>query len=54
MPLFYALVARGTVVLSEHTPRSGNFSTVTRVLLGKIAPGTGARALQQGDAWGRG
>lgn len=38
MPIFYGLVARGTVVLSEHTARSGNFPTVTRVLLGKISP----------------
>ena len=38
MPIFYALVARGTVVLAEHTGRSGNFPTVTRVLLGKISP----------------
>lgn len=38
MPIFYGLVARGTVVLAEHTARSGNFPTVTRVLLGKISP----------------
>lgn len=36
MPIFYALVARGSIVLTEHTPRTGNFNTVTRVLLGKI------------------
>jgi Regulated-SNARE-like domain len=40
MPIFYALVARGTIVLTEYTPRSGNFTTVTRVLLGKINPAT--------------
>jgi hypothetical protein len=36
MPIFYALVARGKTVLVEHTSRSGNFPTVTRVLLSKI------------------
>lgn len=36
MPIFYALVARGKTVLAEFTARSGNFPTVTRVLLGKI------------------
>lgn len=36
MPIFYALVARRTTVLAEFTARSGNFPTVTRVLLGKI------------------
>ena len=36
MPVFYALVARRTTVLAEQTARSGNFPTITRVLLGKI------------------
>ena len=37
MPIFYALIARGkNVVLAEFTARTGNFATVTRVLLGKI------------------
>jgi vesicle-associated membrane protein 7 len=43
MPIFYALVARGTIVLAEHTARSGNFPTVTRVLLGKISPNADAK-----------
>ena len=38
MPVFYCLIARGTIVLTENTTRSGNFTTVTRVLLGKINP----------------
>jgi hypothetical protein len=39
MPIFYALIARGkNVVLAEYTARTGNFATVTRVLLGKIGP----------------
>jgi hypothetical protein len=41
MPIFYALVARkaaaGPVVLAEFTARSGNFATVTRMVLAKIA-----------------
>jgi vesicle-associated membrane protein 7 len=38
MPLIYALVSRGPVVLAEHTGSglTGNFSTVSRVLLKKI------------------
>ncbi len=39
MPVFYALVARKTTVLAEYTGRSGNFPTVTRMLLGKILDG---------------
>lgn len=39
MPIFYALVARKTTVLTEFTGRSGNFPTVTRMLLGKITDG---------------
>lgn len=39
MPIFYTLIARGkNVVLAEYTARTGNFATVTRVLLGKIGP----------------
>ena len=32
----YALVSRGKEVLAEFTAASGNFPTVTRLLLGKI------------------
>lgn len=39
MPIFYALVARRQTVLAEFTARSGNFPTITRVLLGKITDG---------------
>jgi hypothetical protein len=38
MPIFYALIARGKTVLSEFTARSGNFPTITRMLLAKIGP----------------
>lgn len=34
----YSLVARGKTVLAEFTFTTGNFPTITRVLLGKIAP----------------
>jgi vesicle-associated membrane protein 7 len=37
MPIFYALVARGKTVLAEFTARSGNFPTITRVLLDRIS-----------------
>ena len=36
MPIVYALVARKLSVLAEYTSSSGNFPTVTRVLLSKI------------------
>ncbi|CAM9551133.1 unnamed protein product [Choristocarpus tenellus] len=36
MPIVYALVARGKDVLAEYTATTGNFPTVTRVLLSKI------------------
>ena len=38
MAILYALVARGKTVLAEYTFTSGNFPTITRVLLGKIYP----------------
>ena len=36
MTILYALVTRGKTVLAEYTCASGNFQTITRVLLGKI------------------
>jgi vesicle-associated membrane protein 7 len=36
MVLFYSLVSRGKTVLAECTTRSGNFPTVTRLLLSEI------------------
>jgi len=36
MPITYALVARGDVVLAHYTSTSGNFITVTSFLLKKI------------------
>jgi vesicle-associated membrane protein 7 len=36
MTILYSLISRGTVVLVEYTGTSGNFPTITRVLLGKI------------------
>ncbi|KAF9436616.1 Vesicle-associated membrane protein [Entomortierella beljakovae] len=38
MSIIYALVARGTVILAEHTNSSGNFTTVTEAILEKIPP----------------
>ena len=37
MPIIYSLVARGPTVLAEFTTTSGNFTTVTRRILDKIA-----------------
>lgn len=36
MTILYSLVARGKTVLAEYTFTTGNFPTITRVLLGKI------------------
>lgn len=36
MTILYGLISRGKNVLAEFTPTSGNFPTITRVLLGKI------------------
>lgn len=36
MTILYGLIARGKNVLAEYTNTSGNFPTITRVLLGKI------------------
>lgn len=36
MTILYSLVSRGKTVLAEYTFTSGNFPTITRVLLGKI------------------
>mmetsp|Transcript_32402 Transcript_32402/g.74958 ORF Transcript_32402/g.74958 Transcript_32402/m.74958 type:complete len:224 (+) Transcript_32402:102-773(+) len=41
MTIVYALCARGKTVLAEFTATSGNFPTVTRVLLSKIPPQDG-------------
>lgn len=38
MTIFYALVARQKTVLAEYIATSGNFPTITRLLLGKITP----------------
>jgi vesicle-associated membrane protein 7 len=43
MPILYALIARGKTVLAEYTFTSGNFPTITRVLLGKIDNSTDTR-----------
>nr|CCA21993.1 vesicleassociated membrane protein putative [Albugo laibachii Nc14] len=41
MPIVYALISRGKSVLAEYTAISGNFPTITRVLLAKISPNDG-------------
>eukprot|EP00566_Odontella_aurita_P021320 CAMPEP_0113540100 /NCGR_PEP_ID=MMETSP0015_2-20120614/8296_1 /TAXON_ID=2838 /ORGANISM="Odontella" /LENGTH=221 /DNA_ID=CAMNT_0000439873 /DNA_START=186 /DNA_END=851 /DNA_ORIENTATION=- /assembly_acc=CAM_ASM_000160 len=41
MTIVYALVSRQKTVLAEYTATSGNFPTVTRVLLSKIPPTDG-------------
>lgn len=42
MPIVYSLIARKKTVLAEYTSSTGNFPTVTRVLLAKI-PETDSR-----------
>mmetsp|Transcript_3957 Transcript_3957/g.5358 ORF Transcript_3957/g.5358 Transcript_3957/m.5358 type:complete len:228 (-) Transcript_3957:217-900(-) len=52
MTIVYALVSRGKDVLAEYTATSvtGNFPTVTRVLLGKIPSNTDTTMAYQYDA----
>ena len=37
-PLIYSFVAKGTVVLAEHTSFSGNFSTIAVQCLQRLPP----------------
>ena len=37
LPVIYSLVARGKTVLAEQQARSGNFPTITRMLLSRIS-----------------
>lgn len=49
MKLLYSLVAREKTVLAEFTEQSGNFPTVTRVLLNKIDSATNGRVSYRYD-----
>jgi len=51
MTILYALVARGKTVLSEFTFTSGNFPTITRLLLGKIDCGRDGKMSYAYDAY---
>lgn len=43
MPIIYSLVARGSTVLAEHAAATGNFITVSRLILDKIADTSGGK-----------
>ncbi len=43
MPIIYSLVARGATVLAEHAAATGNFITVSRLILDKIADTQGGK-----------
>ena len=51
MPILYALIARGPVVLAEYSEKTGNFPTVTRVLLGKIDDSVDCRKSIKADEY---
>ena len=51
MPILYALIARGPVVLAEYSEKTGNFPTVTRVLLGKIDDSADCRKSIKADEY---
>ncbi|KAA6352702.1 MAG: putative vesicle-associated membrane protein [Streblomastix strix] len=36
MPIIYSLISRGTIVLSEYSTTTGNFSQIARTILQKI------------------
>lgn len=38
MPLFYAVVSRGTTVLAKYASCAGNFAEVSQQILGRIPP----------------
>jgi len=42
MPIIYGLVARGSVVLAEYSPDTGNFTQIARQLLREVAKRPGA------------
>ena len=48
MAILYVLISRGTTVLAEFTCSSGNFPTITRLLLGKLS-GTDEKMSYQYD-----
>ncbi|BES99357.1 unnamed protein product [Nesidiocoris tenuis] len=45
MPLYYSVIARGTVVLASYATCPGNFTEVTEQILTKIAPEDGKLSL---------
>ncbi|KAH6567202.1 hypothetical protein BASA50_009612 [Batrachochytrium salamandrivorans] len=49
MPIIYALVARGTIILAEHAITTGNFTTITQHLLAKIPSGSPVSASPSGE-----
>lgn len=49
MSIVYALVSRDQQVLCEYTEQTGNFPTVTRVVLQQIAQKTEARGVERYD-----
>ena len=48
-PIVYSLISRGKTVLAEHTFTTGNFTTITRVLLNKIKDHDSRQSIQYDD-----
>ena len=48
-PIVYSLISRGKTVLAEHTFTTGNFTTITRVLLNKIKDTDSRQSIQYDD-----
>ena len=48
-PIVYSLISRGKTVLAEHTFTTGNFTTITRVLLNKIKDADSRQSIQYDD-----
>ena len=38
MPILYAVVSRDTTILAEHATATGNFISITKMILDKISP----------------
>lgn len=43
MPIFYSVVARGTIVLAEHSSKPGNVSSIAKKILETIPTATNVK-----------
>jgi vesicle-associated membrane protein 7 len=46
MPIVYCLIARGSVVLAEYATASGNFMTISRIILDNLPQVDGKKSYE--------